>query len=291
MPRIQKVLFPVDFSDRRRGAAHYVEALTGRLEAELTLLHIVPSGADYVWMAPEMGPAAAIEVHQHRLAMARQQLESFLTDELKHFEVKRVLCEGDPGRQIVAHAHANQIDLIMIPSHGFGPFRRYILGSTTAKVLHDAHCPVWTGAHMEQAPPLEQIECRGIVCAVDFGPQSEAVVHWGAYLAEEYDAVLTLLHAVPGVEARPAKYFDQELTATLASRANEQMADLIQKTNVNARPNVEAGRPQDVIQSFCRDQRADLLLIGRGSAGEGGGRLRTHAYSIIRSAPCPVLSV
>ena len=39
-----------------------------------------------------------------------------------------------------------------MPTHGYGPFRRFILGSNTAKVLHDADCPVWTGVHVEEIP-------------------------------------------------------------------------------------------------------------------------------------------
>jgi nucleotide-binding universal stress UspA family protein len=39
--RIKKILFPVDFSDRSRGATNFVEELVGRFQAELTLLHVV----------------------------------------------------------------------------------------------------------------------------------------------------------------------------------------------------------------------------------------------------------
>ena len=48
----------------------------------------------------------------------------------------------------LAHESPDQT-VILMPTHGYGPFRRFILGSNTAKVLHDADCPVWTGVHLE----------------------------------------------------------------------------------------------------------------------------------------------
>ena len=86
--------------------------------------------------------------------------------------VDRVLVEGDPAIEIVRAAHEGNFDLIVMPTHGYGPFRRFVLGSVTAKVLHDADCPVLTGAHLADLNPATPIFFRNIVCAVDLGPQS-----------------------------------------------------------------------------------------------------------------------
>ena len=80
-------------------------------------------------------------------------------------------------------------DLIVMGTHGFGGFRRMLLGSITAKVLHDARCPVFTSTHAESTPatlpPL-----RTILCAVDYGPQSEAVLRWADEFARSVGAQL-----------------------------------------------------------------------------------------------------
>lgn len=39
----------------------------------------------------------------------------------------------------------------MMPSHGFRPFRQFMIGSTTAKLLHDADIPARTGAYLEDS--------------------------------------------------------------------------------------------------------------------------------------------
>ena len=63
--------------------------------------------------------------------------------------------------------HSEQADLILMPTHGHGPFRRLLLGSVTSKVLHDAECPVWTGVHENKDRPAEPMTLKHVVCAVD----------------------------------------------------------------------------------------------------------------------------
>ena len=46
---------------------------------------------------------------------------------------------------------------------GEGAFYRFLLGSVTAKVLHESHCPVWTGAHLEEAQARE-FSIRHVLC-------------------------------------------------------------------------------------------------------------------------------
>ncbi|MBM3813707.1 MAG: universal stress protein [Acidimicrobiia bacterium] len=289
--RIKRILFPVDFSDRSDGAAHYVEALTGRFQAELILLHVVETPS-FLFGGPESYGAATLnKIREDRLVEANSKLNQYLGAAVKHFDVKRALVEGEPAHQIITYAHDNPIDLIMMPSHGFGPFRRFVIGSVTAKVLHDAHCPVWTGVHLEEAPPLEQIHCRHIVCAIDLGPQSEATVKWASSLAREYGAQLTVAHATPEVEAFPARYMDSEFAALLASRAREQVAELTRKAGVNCEIWIGSGNPAEAIRAAATESKADLVVIARGALAAGIGRLRTHAYAIIRNSPCPVVSV
>lgn len=289
MLKIHKILFPVDFSERSAGAAQYVAALVGRLQSHLTLLHVVETA--YPYGSFEISVSQLEEFRAQRLEGARTRLAAYLTEEFKHFDVNRVLLEGDAARQITDYAKDNGIALIMIPSHGYGPFRRFVLGSVTAKVLHDAHCPVWTGAHTENAPPLEQIHCRNIVAAIDLGPRSRDVLAWANCFAKEYDAHITVVHAVPAMEARPAKYFDTDLHATLVADAKERLGQLLLETGVIADVHVDDGDPATVIREGAELVNGDLVVIARGAITGGLGRLRTHSYAIIRSCPCPVLSV
>jgi nucleotide-binding universal stress UspA family protein len=291
MAIVTNVLFPVDFSERCVGAARYVEAIVGRFQAKLTLLHVM-ADAHTVFAVPEFSGAQTWkEIQEHWKSHAQAQMDAFLVDELKYYDVKRVVEVGDAARQIVEYAHKERVDLIMLPSHGVGPFRRFVLGSVTAKVLHDTHCPVWTGVHMEGAPPLEQIHCKSIVCAVDLGGQSHDALSWAAKIAAEYGAKLTVAHAVPLVQSRPAAYMDLELFTSLVTTARTDIDELVQRVGAQPKVRIEGGDPANVVRQVAEEEAADMVVIGRGSASGGLGRLRSHAYAVIRTSPCPVVSV
>jgi len=65
------------------------------------------------------------------------RLQDALTEQFAPMTVERVAMAGDPALQIVALAATRNVDLIMMPTHGFGLFRGLLIGSVTAKVLHD----------------------------------------------------------------------------------------------------------------------------------------------------------
>jgi nucleotide-binding universal stress UspA family protein len=290
MVPLSKILLPVDFSERCLGAARYAVSLASRFQAEIVLLHVVePLRYDFGEL--EFAGVVANEVIENRITLARRQLDTFLAPELAGARVNRVLLEGDPARRIVGYAHDEQVSLIAMPTHGYGPFRRFILGSVTAKVLHDADCPVLTGVHLEQAPELPSIAFRTILCAVDLGPQSRKTLCWAAQMAAEFSARLLLAHAVPCIEARSGDYFDKGLAEEVSKAAREELAQLQHGMHATAETVVEGGDPPHVICRVAAEQHADLLVIGRGSAAGLFGRLRTNAYAIIRQSPCPVVSV
>ena len=183
------------------------------------------------------------------------------------------------------------MNLIVVPTHGYGPFRRFILGSVTAKILHDADCPVWTGVHLEEAPAVEKIGFRTVMIAVDLGSQSRKALAWGSRFASAYKARAIVIHAALAVEANSGEYFDAEWRRHIADEVGAEISKLQEQAAAEAEIMVEAGDAPEVVCNAANQVKADLLVIGRGSAAGVFGRLRTNAYSIIRQSPCPVVSV
>lgn len=261
---IKRILFPVDFSARSRGAGVYVEALAGRFDAEITLLHVIepPTYNSALHEAPPIQPA---------------DFDKFFGADLRYLRVERLIEYGEAAAKIVEIAVEREADLIMMPTQGLGRFRRLILGSNTAKVLHDADGAVWTGVHLEDPIPLEAVECRKITCAVDLKPSSVVVLEWARQLAGEYQAELTLVHAAPDAASQ--------------SKARERLEDLAAKAKVKASFMVDHGQPSKVVARLAGCAEADVLVIGRRVEPGSSGRLEATAYAIIRQSPCPVVSV
>ncbi len=287
---LSKILVPVDFSERSVAAIRYARNLACHFHAELVLLHVLPP-ITYELGGFEFGGVVMTGAFADRIAQAQGELDEFLRDELAGQKVLRVVLEGDPARKIVEYAHGEQAGLIVIPTHGYGPFRRFLLGSVTAKVLHDADCPVLTGVHIEQGAVLEALAPRKIVCAVDLGPQSASVLAWADQMAQEFHSQLTVVHATPLAESHSEETFDPEWRADVEERVREKLNGLIGGMHTTASLLIESGSPAEVVADTVDQFNADLLVIGRSEAAGMFGRLRTNAYAIIRQSPCPVVSV
>ncbi|HUP02450.1 MAG TPA: universal stress protein [Bryobacteraceae bacterium] len=289
MHSISKILLPVDFSERSEAAGRYARALAARFDAELILLHVL-TPPQYEFGPFEIAGPSLTELYRERAQQVTSELEAFQAAELAGVRARQVVLEGDPSPKIVEFAHAERADLIVMPTHGYGPFRRFILGSNTAKVLHDADCPVWTGVHLEQAPPLTAESFRSILCAVDLGAQSSKTLCWAAMLAGEFDAKLTVIHVTAPAGGSPGEQ-DASWSAAAGESARRELERLQSFVHAPAELAVESGEAPQAICAAAERVKADALVIGRGSAAGVFGRLRTNAYAIIRQSPCPVVSV
>lgn len=288
MLTIKHILFPIDFSERCCGTVPVVRALATRFGAKITLLSAVPP----LWQfGVGSGEGAVMPLDMDELkADLQNRLNATFVRELEGLTVQRIAEIGDPAEVITRFAQAEGVDLIMMPSHGYGPFRSLLLGSVTAKVLHDAECPVWTAAHMEQ-PAVRHMSGGNLLCAIDATPQSVPLMEWAAEYAKLTGAQLRLVHAVSGISGWPERQLDREFEQTLRTDAREAIEHLQKSIGNNSPICVGVGDVAQVVRDEAERHQTDLILIGRGILHETMGRLRTHSYGIIRHAPCPVLSV
>lgn len=285
MQSIGSVLFPVDFSPRCRAVAPLVKATAEKLKAKVTLFYAIqmPEGL----VATERSHPLTVDA-EAMLGDAREELLRFYGAPAD--TVATAVDIGDPALKIVEHAVAANIGLIMMATHGYGTFRGLLLGSVTAKVLHDAACPVWTDAHTEEAESSACAAYKSVLCALDLGPGSAGLLRNAVDFAGRFDARLRIVHAVaealPGLDSMAGTNFREGLM----DAAREQIAGI--QAEVGTRLDVCLGAMPvaDWVREVAHHHAADLVVTGRGRLQGKLGRLRTNAYSIIREAPCPVLS-
>ncbi len=287
MPRFHHILFPVDFSGQCRTVSPFVEAMAQRFHSKLTLMNVVyiPPG----WYGGIAGGYPAMLDLPALEEAARHELASFF--EPSPVAPDRIVLVGDPAFEIANFAQQNQVDLIMLPTHGHGKFRCLLLGSVTAKVLHDAKCLVWTAAHTDDPELAKHRECKSIMGAIDLTPASAVLIRRYAELAHDFNAKLRLVHAVPQAGSDIPYDGDRDFQSFLLQSARQEATKLQSEAGTNFDVCMEAGPISDVVRAAAEHHNADLVLIGRNKLQGRLGQLRTNAYAIIRDAPCPVLSV
>lgn len=142
--QLRRILFATDFSDPANKAFEYAIALGEQFGCELHLLHIVPKitmplpDSTNTWTLPASEQKLELEEAQSRL---RKVIGSEWKGEYRVVEVARV---GDPVEEIVKYAKEQEIDLIVLGTHGHTGFAHLLLGSVTEKVVRLAMCPVLT---------------------------------------------------------------------------------------------------------------------------------------------------
>jgi nucleotide-binding universal stress UspA family protein len=291
MRSLNEILLPTDFSSRSLEVARYAVRVARRLHSRITLLHVFTS-LNPAWVA--IGNAATIdELNARQKEAAYTQLNSFLPDDLHDVDVQRLLVEGEPAQAIAEYVAAERVDLIMMPTRGSSAFRRFLLGSVTAKVLHDVACPVWTSSHVSDDHSALFVMPRVIVCAIDPSREGDVVLPWASELAAELQAGLIVVHAIPSLQSNPQTYYvegDLRRDLIAESHANISKALKLSRTP-DAEIRVEGGSVSSVVHSAVEDTQANLLVIGRSLDPGLLGRLRTHSYTLIRESRCPVISI
>lgn len=292
LPAISRVLVPIDFSDTAAGAARYADALAQRVGARVTLLHVVPPlSFDYAMAEPTESRAA--ELRQQRLGGAAQALGKFPPPD-EHSghslatEPTRAVAEGDAAEQILAHAE--NTDLIVMPTRGRSALQRWLtIGSVTQRILHDADCPVLAGVDFSHAGVPLKLD--HILCAVDLGEKTHPVLAWGAGLSRALGAQLSIVHAMPPLDDADRDAIDPSWRPTLQSRLRDRVATAAAAAGAEGEVIVEPGEPHTVVSAAAARVGARLVIIGRGVSHDLIGRLRAHAFEIIRQSPCPVVSL
>lgn len=291
MRSLAEILLPTDFSPRSADVARYAAGIARRFNSKITLLHILPP-LNPTWTA--MGDGALVEeVLDRQKEETRCRLNRFLAGQLQGLSVTRIVCEGDPAELITEYCASKRVGLVMMPTRGYSAFRRFLLGSVTAKVLHDVDCPVWTSSHITDGNSSASVIPKVIVCAVDPGSGGDVILHWAADLAADVQARLIIAHAIPSLEFHPETYFlEADLRRALIGDERARILKALQGSRMpGAEVRVEGGNVSTIVRSVVEDSRADLLIIGRASNRGLMGRLRTHSYALIRESQCPVLSV
>lgn len=144
MIELKRILVPTDFSDHSQGSMNYGCSLAEKFGAELHVLHVLQ---DLVAMVPEPGLAFPPpgDYMQELEESATRSLEELPGDAGSGLEnIVRKVRQGPPFLEIIRYAQENEIDLIVLGTHGRSGLAHMLLGSVAERVVRKAPCPVLT---------------------------------------------------------------------------------------------------------------------------------------------------
>lgn len=281
----RNILFPVDYSEPCLAVAPYVKEMTRHFSADLTLVHAY--GLESLPNSELAGTNPDL-IEQSRL-IEEDRLRAFAKETFPSQHVEAIAEFGEPGRIIHEVVERQGTDLVMLPTHGLGPVRRLLLGSVTAKVLHDVSAAVWTGTGSVFEGRSPAIPYQSVLCAVDDSEETDAVLKAAAALACSYKASLWIVHVLESPPADPKTGFNP-YAKELMNDADFKLRELKGELAIDAPHAVIEGNIEDGVREEALRRDADLIVTGRGRA-QATFRIWSRLYPIIRQSPCPVLSI
>lgn len=136
---VRRVLIPVDFSDATETAVRHGKEIAQTYGAEIDLLHVVeePIYPNAYGLDPiEFPTQEVVERVEARLAdLAREEIG------YEHVTVEAPV--GPPATGILDYIEKNEVDLVVLATHGRTGFERVLLGSVTERVLRRSPVPVF----------------------------------------------------------------------------------------------------------------------------------------------------
>ncbi|HJZ82993.1 MAG TPA: universal stress protein [Pyrinomonadaceae bacterium] len=135
---LKRLLVAYDFSDHAELALKLGLSIAQEYQAELHLVHVLPP---FTLDEPEISwyPLGKEGVY-HKAA---RRLQKVVPDEVHLWcNIKTVICEGQPYREIIHYAQRNEIDLVCLGAQGAGFGLMTLFGSNVDRVLRQAPCPV-----------------------------------------------------------------------------------------------------------------------------------------------------
>ncbi len=294
MERIRSILFPTDFSPCAERAYTHAVYLARRLGARLHVLSVVYHEEDLA-----TNPMSFLPLGNDELAL-QLGLESYRrasTSDEDSLDVVNVQLQSNSAwRSILDYVSDNDIDLVVMGTHGRHGLDRLLLGSVAEQVVRRAPCPVLTVrqehpvVRRSGAPPT-------IVVPIDFSPFCRPTLQYALDLARLYEAELDLVHVVEqvnlpnvyGIDPIPMVASDLQ---TRSREALEALAGEVLPEDQAVRCTVLVGHAGYDIAEFASEQDADMIVIAtHGLTGLKRLLMGSVTEQVLRTATCPVFTV
>jgi len=277
---LQRILCPIDFSEHSAAALRMAGSLARTFGAEVRVLHAQRLEA------PVYFTAAQLQTHKTQLRRSLRAAREFTEDFVVRHLPKDVawsvqVVERDPVEVILSLHKEWRADLLVMGTHGRTGLTRIRLGSVMESVLRQVQGPIITVGPKAKVPALAHL--RHILSPIDFDESSREAFQYCVELAERANAEVVALHILesPAAEGREQ-----------AVRALCEWAPPQARARCSVREAVRDGTPSDRIVAEVKTARADLIVLGaRPRSYLGGLVFGSTTEAIIRTAPCPVLSI
>ena len=293
--RLNRVLFPTDFSKAAEHALQHALEIAKRFEARITILHVRTLFAD----DPSHPEFQMLDQGKYEDYVGEQL--RVMTKAVEPFHrvdtvVKRNLSAASAILEFVTD---HNVDMVVMGTHGRSALSRFFLGSVAEKVVRHASCPVMT-VRSGKDNYRGQAQYKKILATFDFSEISKKAVVRSHEFASAYEAELEVLYVVEQVipppldeiwQASVIRELPEVLTSARQSLETSLGKEGLQGLNLQVRVGDADGKAEGEIVKYAQDEEFDLVVMGtHGLSGLDHALLGSTTERVVRTATCPVLT-
>ncbi len=297
---VKNVLYATDFSATSEAALPYATATCRHFASTLHTVHVL-SDANVLMMCGGVDYVSLGTVYEDTQAAAKEKLDQ-IAERFAEIPHRNYVRHGQVWKNLAELVRDNEIDLIVLGTHGRTGLGKLVLGSVAEDILRHAPCPVLTvgpkvsgraklpacSTRARDLVPVE-LELRQIVCATNFTQDAALIARKAVSLAEEFRARLTLIHVIED-------YTQLANGPGFIEEGVRRLKDLIPKSAaLQHAPEavLKFGSPAERILKIASIRESDLIVLGARASAEVG---TTHSpwstvHHVIAQAHCPVLTL
>lgn len=297
---VKSVLIATDFSGVSDKPLRHALAVARHYGAKFYLAHVV-SSIGFTLAGPDAANAAYQAIWRDARELEDELAKKGALAGLQHEVIVR---QGEVWEELDRVIKQEDVDLVVVGTHGRRGVRKLILGSVAEQIFRQADCMVLTvgpGASTE-VPIDSHRSIRPFLFATDFGAASLHALPFAISSANRFGAKLVLLHVMASVTAQdPSRWYTAN--DVVHARENARIANLYrleklvsQNTGLRIKPEfcVEFGVPGEVILHTAATLNADAIIMGLHRSAHIGTASHMPwdtAYEVVRRAGCAVLTV
>lgn len=292
----KRILVPLDGSSLAECVLPHVVALADAYDPEVTLTRVL-----------ECEPGTGLQfVDPLDWELCKAEAEAYLTGVTKRLsdvglETQASLLEGRPAERIVEYAQGNEIDLIVLSSHGRAGLSRWNVNSVVRKVVqHGKRSSMIVRAYRPPSTSLSEMRYSRLLVPLDGSARAECVLSTAATLARTYEAHLLLTHIIvrPTMPRQmPHSDADAQLIARFVERSKELADEYMEQLRLRMSVpfNSQVLVSDDIsarLHQLVDDEEIDLVLMSaHGAAGQTRWPFGSVTTSFIEYGTSPLLIV
>jgi len=280
----KRMIIPLDRSEVAEVVFPYAKEVAGRLGLDVTLLHVVgleEGDRSAAYKSYLDGAAEKLLNQAHYVLRSAGSAGGKMA-----VHVHGVIVAGNPAEKILDYAEENDVDLIMMATHGRSGMSRWAMGSVADKVLRRSSVPVWLVQAARPRSPADTWRKMTMLVPLDGSKLAESVLPHVEALAKQkgVEPEVVLVRAFETLSTGPGRDKPQQYLSGVEQR--------LCAGGLSVRSEVLEGDPAKEIVDYANDNPVTLIVMAtHGRSGIGRWAYGSVADKVLRRASRPVFLV